>query len=168
MLNRPFDGSWKVWEVAYCNLWIVHVDLRLSVQCELACIFHFFCVLKMCAKLSIWSLSWFTSPRSPSMESLGLGNCWPLMTLRTNCFFNRPGKGSSAIGLKEPARTKDNRIPYFKFHISEHQQLYCGNRFLVWVYLNIDLIYRMINWSIEYCSLLSIVACIGHVSYSFT
>lgn len=44
----------------------------------------------------------FTSPLSPSMESLGLGSCWPLMIFRINWVFLCPGSGSSNIGLKAP------------------------------------------------------------------
>lgn len=44
-----------------------------------------------------------TSPRSPSIESLGLGSCCPLMTFNTSCFFIWPGMGSSTLGLKASA-----------------------------------------------------------------
>lgn len=43
-----------------------------------------------------------TSPRSPSIESLGLGSCCPLMIRSTSCFLSCPGRGSSALGLKLP------------------------------------------------------------------
>lgn len=43
-----------------------------------------------------------TSPRSPSMESGGLGNCCPLMILRMSCFLGYAGRGSSLNGLNEP------------------------------------------------------------------
>lgn len=48
----------------------------------------------------------FTSPRSPSMESLGLGSCWPLIIFTTSCFLICPGNGSSNTGLKGPANRK--------------------------------------------------------------
>lgn len=43
-----------------------------------------------------------TSPRSPSIESRGLGSCCPLMIRSTSCFLSCPGRGSSELGLKTP------------------------------------------------------------------
>lgn len=43
-----------------------------------------------------------TSPRSPSIESRGLGSCCPLIILRASCFLSCPGRGSSELGLKTP------------------------------------------------------------------
>lgn len=48
------------------------------------------------------SVPQLTSPRSPNMESGGLGSCCPLITFRMSCFLGLAGSGSPEKGLKVP------------------------------------------------------------------
>lgn len=56
-----------------------------------------------------------TSPRSPSIESGGLGSCCPLMTFITSCFLGFAGSGSSLRGLKAPGIDFQRRAQFLEY-----------------------------------------------------
>lgn len=138
-------------------------DIRTYTPCSVHLLLSIYkkpCVRCHALSASHWTRSCPTSPLSPSIESLGLGSCCPLMIFNTSCFFIWPGTGSSRLGLKAPAGEKNkNKILISATHTNKRGE-WKVSQVTKWLYYpskgrdwNSSLVYETIMVIVEYTSL---------------